>query len=362
MRAPSSQLIELPDRLTIRHTGKWWHTGITLVYIVLLAALFWLFPDMTSRAPAIFGDDKSWLRFLFLTLLCSLLPGGFLGLREIFSGYALSISADGWVKCGGAAWRFPGPMTVRSVMPLGLGKTKETLELTYGAFGLRLDGCASNDLTRDFARRMTQWARSRIGGIPDPGRARGSDMGNLSTPSRFLPLVFFVSFFVWLRPDGGFFRGYFLSTAAASSRLALGAVAMFAVAAFLGIGQRWLRLARREIKAGALVWASEVLTALLLLIPCGMTVFGLGQILALRMHPAQEITLRQTVKTWTSSKGMNCRRYILIDEPSLGRSVNYAAYEPECDRGWKDQATVEIRQAQSELGVRILSVRRVETP
>jgi hypothetical protein len=354
MNQPSSQLVEQPDRLLVRHTGMRRIAGMVVLCLVLVGGFFVFLQSVPQHTLRFSALEGSWA--LALMIAGSGLIAVLFAVLMIPAWFTLSMDSDGWVRYGWAAWRFPGPMNVRGVTARTRGGAKALFELAYGAASLRLGGCASVSPTEDLALQMTRWARSRIGGSPDTGLAHGDNfMGRWSWGYGLLFVVVLYGF--WMVDSLG---SYYLNVRAAPSGMAWGAAAGFAAVVFAGASWHWLRMAGREIKTGARVWLLDVLAVLLLIVPGSITALRWGQTGALRTQPAQEVTLRQTVPTWmtTGSKG-SCARHVRIDEPSLGRSIVYDTWP--C-QGWKDRETIEVRQTQSELGVRILDVRRVETP
>jgi hypothetical protein len=358
MTAPSSTLIDLPDRLLVRHGGGRRVAVMVFAHLIVLAAAagFGVYVATVARsAPRFSVLESSWLPLLmtgasgFIALLFALLT--------VPACYRLSLGPDGWLRCGWAAWRFPGPMSVGSVTVQMRGRAKSLLELGYGAASLRVGGCASDALTQELAPQIAQWARSRVVGLPDPGDPGQPRRDNfLGRWSGGYWLLFALVFCASTAVLGGI-NGYYLNPRAALTGLALGAAAAFAVVVLAGASRHWLRMARREIETGAAVWLLDALAVLLLIVPGCVAALQLGQMAALRMQPAQETTLRQTVHTYVTHNKSICTRHLQIAQPTLARAVDYAVKPCE---GWAGEATVEVRQIQTDLGVRILDVRRIE--
>jgi len=278
----------------------------------------------------------------------------------------LSIHADGWVRKGIAAWRFPGPMTVTSWERDGYATGRSQFQLNYGSSSLLLAGCFPPEQTLDYADRITQWARQRMAGIPDADHPRepGSFDGGL------LVLFFAYSAFSVLivAPLGLVLGGfhYHFNTHAAPGAGAINAVVGFLVLALAAAIWRWAWLALREIKRGKVVWVLDALTVLLLVAAGAIIALRWGQLYDLHTRPAQEVTLTLrrpafSVATEVTRRGGSLL-YLSIDEPTLKRRVDYnigAIDQCEYD-DWRNAKVVEVRQLQNEQGVRILSVRRVD--
>jgi len=359
MTSSSSTLVDLPDRLLVQHTGGRRFVLMILVHLILLAAAAGLVVYVATIArhtPRFSLFEGSWL--LLLMAGASGLIALLFTLLTIPACYWLSLGADGWLRCGWAAWRFPGPMSVDSIMVQMRRGARSLLELAYGTASLRVGGGASDALTQELAPKIAQWARSRVNGLPDSGDPGQSRRDNFLGKWGWCYWLFFALVFVASTALLNGINGYYLNPRAAPASLALGAAATFAVVAFVCAIWHWLRMARREIETGAAVWLLDALAVLLLIPPGCVAALQFGQMAALHMQPAPEITLRQTVHTYVTRGKSGCTRHLQIAQPTLARTVDYSAGPCE---GWTREATVEVRQIQTDLGVRILGVRRVET-
>ena len=355
--------IEEPDRLILRATGA--RPVIKAIFYCLLVVLdlalvMFFFKEIGPDFwPAVFGNPYSPIALCLF--FASLAPALLLSTLTDTWLCKLSIHTDGWVRKGIAAWRFPGPMNVSwdasGGGTRGQGKTPYIFlfQLNYGSSRLLLDGCRRYAQTLDCADRINRWARQRIAGIPDAGRARRA---RFSDSRVFWGLGYFVFFALLLRLSN--INGYYLNAHAAPGAGAANALTGFLVLALAAAIWRWARMARREMETGKVVWMLDGLAVLLLVAAGAIFALRLGQVYDLRARPAQEVTLRQPACCVWVSGGRGCSLFIEIAEPALGRSVRYDLGA--CDQRdyWKAAKTVEVRQQQSELGVRILSVRRVE--
>jgi len=365
--------IEEPDRLTMRATGARPVMGAIfyclLVVLDLVLVVVFLKDIGPDFWPAVFRDS-SWGIYVSPITLClfvaSLAPTLLLATLTNTWLCRLSIDADGWVRKGIAAWRFPGPMNVRWDASSGgarggysQGKAPYVtlFQLNYGSSQLLLAGCRLYSQTLDCADRINQWARQRMAGIPDPGdarRARFSDGGWWSVGLGYLALFLLLG---WLSS----LNGYYLNAHAAPGAGTASAAAGFLVLALAVAIWHWAEMARGEVTAGKVVWMLDVLAVLLLVAAGAIAALRLGQCYDLRTGPAQEVSLRQPApRVWESRSRANCSLYIEIAEPTLERNVSYNLGKCDQLNYWKNAKGAEVRQRQNELGVRILSVRRAE--
>jgi len=360
----SSELIEESDRLLIRPGWIWrFFFAIVSCFVWAIVAGWWFitakvlstgwyFQDTFFSAKTGMGLGLAiWFGLGSILMLVSLVG---------ISSLTYSIHADGWVRTGLAAWRFPGPIRVRYVM-VTTGRygssSSPALRLAYGAFSLDVLSFDSKDRTMDLASRADQWARRQMGGTPASGRTHS---GNFMRKwvwiyLAILAVVAIVTFCILLAFN------HRLNEHAAFGVWAIGAAAGFAVVGLTVAGSHWAGLARREIKTGATIWVMDVLAVLLLIAAGCAAAAHAGQIYDMYTRPAHETTLHQPMRYFTTADkdGKNCRLHLRIMEPEQTH-LNYDAGP--CDGYWKNATSVEVHQLENELGVRILSVRRVDAP
>jgi hypothetical protein len=358
------ELITQPDRLIVRFAKRPPVDG----GLALLLATVWLFmaggillPAWWSGKSLFFGGDWMWL-VLFL-VFGVMVMGMFLQTGGSTS-MALTIHADGWVRRGMTAWRFPGPMTVRCVKPpkarKGASKQLCKLQMTHGASSVSFPVLLPDE-AEDFSPRITEWARQHIGGVPDTGQ---SERAKKPAATALTLLAFYMAALLItarLEPVASSSFGYYLNANAAPGAWAIGITAGFAAVAFIIAGWHWKQLAGRRIKANAGIrWLHALAALFLIAAGCAITL-RIGQFLELHNQATTaNVTLHQRVEADTITSNGNrirCRLRFYIDEPSLGQKIEYLA--DSCDRlnDWNRAPGIEISQAENKFGVRILSVR-----
>jgi|GEM_PF-4580959 len=355
------ELIEYPDRLVIRPIKANWFFNILFSFLILIILsfivlyLYHVTVLFKFNIPAmIFSNAISSVFFLLLSVF---LPGCCF-FQSFHGPYSkLSIYVDGWVRKGFMSWRFPGAMRVRYFLQRSTKYPKTEFEFTYGTSNLYASFDSIRTEMKEFADQITQWTRSRMIGIPDSSTARGDNF--MRNWGLFYSAISIITLFCDVYTVS---LDYHLNEYITPGHWAISVTTWAVVVCLAVAGWHWTRLAQREIQAGKVVWAMDVLMVLLLIASVSAVAMRFGQIQDMCTSPAIEVTMRQPVH-YSAGSGRQCHNNLWIMEPQLGRSIQY------CDDGnghsapyWNNAAAMEIHQTQNEFGVHILSVDRIPLP
>jgi hypothetical protein len=268
-------------------------------------------------------------------------------------GQAITIRSDGWVRQGIFSWRFPGPMTARGAP---VYRNTFGIKLIYGksSIDLNIGDHVWKSQAANIASQITDWARKKISGIPDSGK-RYREKSKTPLIALFISIILLAPVISLLDFQSPFADCY-LNPYAAPGPWATAITAGFAAVAFAIAGWHGARLAA-PIKPSAAVWAMNALIALLLIGAGCIVTLRTGQLLEIRRQSASIATLHQPVSLDKKATKRGCRLYLRIDEPAWQQKILHPVGP--CDQlpRWQNAPGIEVRQAESAWGVRILSVR-----
>jgi hypothetical protein len=364
------QFIEQPDRLIIGSESGY-QAGVTTssVFLAVIVVGMWF----VAFAFAFKSMNWNGIGFGFASgLLVG--SGSMLLLLVLISipSPMFSIYANGWVRAGWAAWRFPGPMLVRCIVVQTGGpanirgitvqreyEQQPKFQLSYGMSSLHIPSSGSINQTMDFAQRAEQWARRRISGAPSIEKVPEDQF-----VGKWVFIYLVISLFVLFAAttsSSNLNMGYYLNQYAAPGAWAVRMATGSAVVGLAIGGWHWIELAQRQIKASAIFWIVDVLVVLLLVAAGCSVALYFGQIYDMRTLPSREVTLLQPVRYSSFTDKYGCHLSLLIHEPTLGETASSGVGNCNQADYWRSGAGVEIRQTENDLGVHILSVRRIET-
>jgi hypothetical protein len=263
----------------------------------------------------------------------------------------VSISVDGTVRQGVALWKFPGPMTAL-VSKTGGSKAppRYWIDLRYGPAVARLTGDTAEGQTIGMAAQINRWSQQRIPGTSDP-----FDFRKATSPLNwgiYYCWLLLVVFLITIEIGGD---GNYLNTHAKPDVWAKVSAAIFVLLVVGATGMKWRSYASAGIRRGAVVLLAEVAIAVLIVL--GSEAIGAHSVQALEMilSPGAVATFdAPLILTATTHGGKGCHRYLLFDDPAIGRAIKYCDYHPL--EYWSRATRVRVTEKRNDFGVRIISV------
>jgi hypothetical protein len=342
------ELAEAADNLTVRYPpGQ--RIGSAVLFSLGVLALVLLHCLLFGQKPTLFS--AGWV-FIPICLF-----GDAAALMYIVGSGTfrapLTIAADGNVRQGLRAWRFPGPLTAISVKISGKAP-RFLLDLKYNQASIRLPGTSTEGGTIGLASRINNWAQTRMTGIPAPLGAASKVYWAASQMFAYSAFVACAAAFF----ETSFGNNNYLNPHAKAGIWSVYGASAFAALALAAALARWIWLARCEITAGAALWTMDIL-ATILMIAGGTAIAGHdAQVLDLAFRPALEETVNEPLRLTAMTHGKGCHRYLLLAEPELERTIKYCDYHAE--NYWIGATGVSVRQASNALGVRVLATNRID--
>jgi hypothetical protein len=342
----TTQLSESSGELRIAYSTSD-RVGLALLLFIFMAILatchyFW------HRAHSSLFSDESWL----LIPMCLLGDAGLIAFF-LWSGSLkspVSISIDGAVRQGIAIWKFPGPMTALVAKVGGSkGPPRYWIDLRYGPAAVRFAGGTTEGETIGMSVQINRWNKQRIQGTPDPFDSRKA-AAPVSWAGYYLALLFTVGFIGVV--FGG--QGTYLKVDAQPGAWAKVAAAILAILLAAVAGMRWRTFATAGIRRGAVVLLAEVAITMLLALASGAVGGHVAQALETALAPGRVSTFEAPLSLTVTTRGKGCHRYVVFEDPSLGRVIQYC--DPHSLEYWGNATLIQVTEKQNDLGVHILSV------
>jgi hypothetical protein len=319
---------------------------LLFIYVVILATCHYV----CHRTPGSLFSDYNW----FVIPMCLLGDAGLIAFF-LWSGSVKSpvfISMDGTVRQGVSIWKFPGAMTALVVKTGGAkAPPRYSIDLRYGPAAVRLAGGTTEGQTIGMAVQINRWSQQRIQGTSDPfdSRKANSPVSWGIYYSGLLIVMFFIGASL---SDSGTYLNEHAKPGVWAKVLAV----IFALLAAGVTGMRWKTFTRAGIRRGAVIMLAEVAIATLLILASGSIVAHSAQTLETTLTPGAVTSFDAPLSLTTTTQGKGCHRYVLFDDPSLGRVIRYC--DPHSLEYWSKAAHVQVTEQRNDLGVHILSVDR----
>lgn len=317
---------------------------LLFIYVAILATCHYVWH---TTHGSLFSD------YNWLVIPISLLGDAGLIAFFLWSGSVksmVSISMDGTVRQGVAIWKFPGPMTA---LVAKTGGTKAPprywIDLRYGPAAVRLAGGTTEGQTIGMAVQINRWSQRRIHGTSDRFDSRKAN--SPVSWDIYYSVLLILMFFIGAAFSG---NGTYLNVHAKPGAWAKVSTAIFALLVAGVTGMRWKTFASAGIRRGAVIMLAEVAIAMLLVLASGAIVARSAQALETILTPGAVATFDAPLSLTTTTHGKGCHRYLLFDDPSLGRVIQYC--DPHSLEYWSKATHVRVTEQRNDLGVQILSV------
>lgn len=85
-----------------------------------------------------------------------------------------------------------------------------------------------------------------------------------------------------------------------------------------------------------------------------------AQIFEMLATPAKSTSIDEPLRLTKTTTGKGCHRFLILEEPSLGRTIQYC--DPHTLDYWNGIEDVQVSQSSNALGIRIGSIDRIDRP